>query len=79
MLELLERIPFPRQLDRIVIFTGIVAGAVLTPIAVVLIALLIFDELTAAEVVFWLAATLSSSARSARCCCPTSCTPRSRS
>ncbi len=58
MLELLERIPFPQQLDRIVIFSGLVAGALVTPIAIVLLALLIFDEITAAEVVFWLAAAV---------------------
>lgn len=58
MLELLERIPFPAQLDRIVIFSGIVAGAVVTPILIILLALLVFDEITAAELVFWLAAAL---------------------
>ena len=58
MLELLERIPFPQQLDRIVIFAGLVAGALVTPVAVVLLALLIFDEITAAELVFWLAAAV---------------------
>ncbi len=58
MLELLERIPFPQQLDRIVIFAGLVAGALITPVVVVLLALLIFDEITAAELVFWLAAAV---------------------
>ena len=58
MLELLGRIPFPVQLDRVVIFAGLVAGAVVTPIVVVLIALLIVDEITAVEVVFWLLAAL---------------------
>ena len=58
MLELLERIPFPRQLDRIVIFAGVVTGAIATPILVVLLALLIFDRITAAELVFWLAAAV---------------------
>ena len=58
MLELLERIPFPAQLDRIVIFAGIVAGAIVTPILIVLLALLVFDQITAAELVFWLAAAL---------------------
>lgn len=52
------RLPLPAQLDRVIIYGGLVAGAVLTPILLVLIALLAFDVLTAPELVFWLASAV---------------------
>ena len=58
MLERLARVPFPAQLDRIIIFGGVVAGAVLTPVLALLILLLALDTITAPELVFWLAAGL---------------------
>ena len=58
MLERLERIPFPAQLDRIIIFSGLVVGLVATPILAVLILLLAINTITAPELIFWLVAAL---------------------
>ena len=52
------RLPLPAQLDRVIIYGGLVAGAVLTPILLVLIVLLVFNVLTAPEMVFWLASAV---------------------
>jgi len=52
------RVPLPSQLDRVIIFSGLVAGAVITPILLVLIVLLVFDILSAPELVFWLVSAL---------------------
>ena len=52
------RVPLPAQLDRVIIFSGLVAGAVITPILLVLIVLLVFDILSAPELVFWLVSAL---------------------
>ncbi len=52
------RVPLPPQLDRVIIFGGLLAGAVLTPILLVLIVLLAFNVLTAPELVFWLASAI---------------------
>ncbi len=52
------RIPLPAQLDRVIIFSGLVAGAVVTPILLVLIVLLVFDILSAPELVFWLTSAM---------------------
>ena len=55
---MIDRVPLPAQLDRVIVFGGVVAGAVATPLLVVLIALLVFDSISAAELVFWLAAAV---------------------
>ena len=52
------RVPLPPQLDRVILFGGLLAGAVVTPILLVLIVLLVFDILSAPELVFWLASAL---------------------
>ena len=52
------RLPLPAQLDRVIIYGGLVAGAVLTPILLVLIVLLVLDVFTAPEMVFWLASAV---------------------
>lgn len=52
------RLPLPAQLDRVIIYGGLVLGAVLTPILLVLIVLLVFNVLTAPELVFWLASAV---------------------
>ncbi len=52
------RVPLPAQLDRVIIFSGLVAGAVITPILLVLVVLLVFDILSAPELVFWLVSAL---------------------
>ncbi|MDE2696237.1 MAG: NADH-quinone oxidoreductase subunit J [Chloroflexota bacterium] len=52
------RLPLPAQLDRVIIYGGLVAGAVLTPILLVLIVLLVINVLTAPELVFWLASAV---------------------
>jgi len=54
----LDRLPLPAQFDRIIIAGGTAAALVLTPILVVLLALMIGDEISAAELVFWLAFTV---------------------
>ncbi|MXW35575.1 MAG: NADH-quinone oxidoreductase subunit J [Chloroflexi bacterium] len=52
------RLPLPAQLDRVIIYGGLVAGAVVTPILLVLIVLLVLNVLTAPELVFWLASAV---------------------
>ena len=52
------RVPLPPQLDRVILFGGLLAGAVVTPILLVLIVLLVFNILSAPELVFWLASAL---------------------
>jgi NADH-quinone oxidoreductase subunit J len=53
-----DRLPLPAQFDRIIIAGGTAAALVLTPILVVLLALLVGDQISAAELVFWLAFTV---------------------
>ena len=48
------QVPLPAQIDGTIILGGVLAGAVLTPILLVLIGLLAFDLITAPELVFWL-------------------------
>jgi NADH-quinone oxidoreductase subunit J len=55
---LIERLPLPAQFDRIIMVGGTAVALVMTPILVVLLALLIGDEISAAELVFWLAFTV---------------------
>ena len=52
------RIPLPAQLDRVIVFGGIAAGVVATPILLVLLVLLVFNRITAPELIFWLAASV---------------------
>jgi len=54
----IDRLPLPAQLDRVILVGGVVLGALLTPILVVLIVLLVTDQITAPELVFWMAATV---------------------
>ena len=55
---MLDRIPLPSQFDRIIVIGGLVAGAVATPLLLVLLALLFVDRISAPEMVFWLAFAL---------------------
>jgi len=54
----LDRLPLPAQFDRIIIAGGTVAGLVMAPILLVLIALLVGDQISGPELVFWLAFTV---------------------
>jgi len=54
----IDRLPLPAQFDRLIIVGGVAVGLVMTPILFVLLALLIGDQITAAELVFWLAFTV---------------------
>ena len=55
---MIDRLPLPAQFDRLIMLGGTAAALVMTPILVVLLALLIGDEISAAELVFWLAFTV---------------------
>ncbi len=55
---MIDRLPLPAQFDRLIIVGGVAVGLVMTPILFVLLALLIGDQITAAELVFWLAFTV---------------------
>ncbi len=55
---MIDRVPLPPQLDRVILLSGVVLGALLTPILVALIVLLIVNEISAPELVFWLASTI---------------------
>ena len=55
---MIDRVPLPAQLDRVILLGGVVLGALLTPILVALIVLLIANQITAPELVFWLAAAI---------------------
>ena len=52
---MLGRLPLPPQFARVIAIGGTLAAIVATPIALVLIALLVFDRITAPEMVFWFA------------------------
>lgn len=53
---MLERLPLPPQFDRIIITGGLLVGAIITPGIVILAILLIGDQISAPEAVFWAAA-----------------------
>lgn len=53
---MLERLPLPPQFDRIIVTGGLLAGAIITPVIVILLILLIGDQISAPEAVFWAAA-----------------------
>ena len=55
---MLNRLPLPAQMDRVIVVGGTLAILVATPVVGVLIALLVLDEITAPEFVFWAAAGL---------------------
>jgi NADH-quinone oxidoreductase subunit J len=55
---MLNRLPIPAQFDRIIVVGATIAVLGALPIAAVLIELLLLDELTAPEVVFWAVAAL---------------------
>lgn len=55
---MLDRLPLPAQFDRIIIAGGTVAGLVMAPILLVLIGLLVGDQISGPELVFWLAFTV---------------------
>lgn len=55
---MLERLPLPSQLDRIIVVGGTLAGLALAPVAVLLVVLLAANRISAPELVFWLAFTL---------------------
>jgi NADH:ubiquinone oxidoreductase subunit 6 (subunit J) len=54
----IERLPLPSQFDRIIIAGGTAVALVLAPILVVLLALLIGNQISTPELVFWLAFTV---------------------
>jgi NADH:ubiquinone oxidoreductase subunit 6 (subunit J) len=56
--QVLQRLPLPPQLDRVIMVGGAAATFVAAPLVIVLVALLIADRLTGPEVVFWLLAAL---------------------
>lgn len=55
---MIDRLPLPAQLDRTILLGGAAAGAVATPLLLVLVALLVFDVITAPQLVFWLASAV---------------------
>lgn len=55
---MLERLPLPAQFDRIIIAGGTAVALVLAPIVLVLLGLLIGDQISTPEMVFWLAFTV---------------------
>ena len=55
---MIDRLPLPAQLDRTILLGGAAAGAVATPVLLVLVALLVFDVITAPQLVFWLASAV---------------------
>jgi NADH-quinone oxidoreductase subunit J len=54
---MLDRLPLPSQLDRVILAGGTIAGLALAPVLVALVILLVVDQITAPELVFWLAFT----------------------
>ncbi len=54
-MRVLDRLPLPAQFDRIIMAGGLVAGLVLAPVLLVLIALLLADQISGPELVFWVA------------------------
>ena len=54
-MRVLDRLPLPAQFDRIIMAGGLVAGLVLAPVLLVLIALLLTDQISGPELVFWVA------------------------
>jgi NADH-quinone oxidoreductase subunit J len=57
-MRVLDRLPLPAQFDRIIVAGGTVAGLMMVPILFVLIALLVGDQISGPELVFWLAFTV---------------------
>jgi NADH-quinone oxidoreductase subunit J len=55
---MLNRLPLPAQMDRVIVIGGMLAILVATPVVGVLIALLVLDQITAPELVFWMVAGL---------------------
>ncbi len=55
---MLERVPLPPQLDRVITLSGLVVGAAITPLVAALLILLIAGTITVAELVFWMAAAV---------------------
>ena len=55
---MIDRVPLPAQLDRVILLGGAVLGALLTPILVALIILLVANQISAPELVFWLASAI---------------------
>ncbi len=55
---MLNRVPLPSQLDRVIVLGGTIAALVATPIVALLIALLVLDRISGPELVFWLVAAL---------------------
>jgi NADH-quinone oxidoreductase subunit J len=56
--RVLDRLPLPAQFDRTIVAGATGAGLVIAPILVVLIALVVGDQMSGAELVFWLAFTV---------------------
>ncbi|MEZ4553561.1 MAG: NADH-quinone oxidoreductase subunit J [Dehalococcoidia bacterium] len=54
----MQRIPLPAQLDRVILGGSLVAGLILIPVVVALVALLAADQITGPELVWWLLAVV---------------------
>jgi len=54
----LERLPLPSQFDRVIVMGSMLVVLIAAPIVLVLLALLIGDQISAPEFVFWLAAAV---------------------
>lgn len=55
---MLDRLPLPSQLDRVIMAGGTIAGLVAAPIVAVLVVLLAIGRISGAELVFWLVASV---------------------
>ncbi len=58
MMERMQRISLPSQLDRVILGGSLVVGAILVPALIALIALLVADQITGPELVWWLLAVI---------------------
>lgn len=58
MMQRMQRIPLPAQLDRVILGGSLVAGLILIPVVVALVALLAADQITGPELVWWLLAVV---------------------
>lgn len=55
---MMQRISLPQQLDRVILGGSLVAGAILVPAVIALLALLVADQITGPELVWWLLAVI---------------------
>jgi NADH:ubiquinone oxidoreductase subunit 6 (subunit J) len=55
---MLDRLPLPSQFDRVIMVGGAIVGLAFAPVLIALVVLLVVDQISAPELVFWLAFTL---------------------